>query len=114
MALTAFRMPLNAYRHDAGWMFGRTFLQFTHTGRNSAKRYDAVTMVLRCDEATREAIICAAWGPETDSYRNLKARPAVNVRLGKKSFTPRQRFLTDDERSMWPGTSAAIIRTDFA
>ncbi|MGB8380218.1 MAG: nitroreductase family deazaflavin-dependent oxidoreductase [Dermatophilaceae bacterium] len=97
LALTAFRMPLNAYRHDVGWIFGRTFLQLTHTGRKSGKRYDAVAMVLRYDEATREAIICAAWRPETDWYRNLKAGPAVIVRLGKQSFTPRRRFLTDDE-----------------
>ena len=88
LALTAFRMPLNAYRHDAGWIFGRTFLQLTHTGRKSGKRYDAVAMVLRYDEATREAIICAAWGPETDWYRNLKAGPAVIVRLGKRVIHP--------------------------
>lgn len=97
LALAAFRMPLSAYRHGAGRLFGRTFLQFTHTGRNSGRPYDAVAMVLRYDEATREAIICAAWGPQTDWYRNLKARPAVNVRLGTESFTPQHRFLKDDE-----------------
>jgi deazaflavin-dependent oxidoreductase (nitroreductase family) len=97
LALAVFRMPLYAYRHDAGWMFGRTFLEFTHTGRRSGKRYDAVAMVLRYDEATRETVICAAWGPETDWYRNLEAGPAVNVRLGRESFTPHHRFLTDDE-----------------
>ena len=46
LALTAFRVPLNAYRHDDGWLFGRMFLQFTHPGRKSGKRYDAVAMVL--------------------------------------------------------------------
>ena len=39
LALLAFRLPLYAYRHDAGWMFGRTFMQFTHIGRQSGKRY---------------------------------------------------------------------------
>jgi len=97
LALTVFRLPLKAYTHDAGWIFGRVFLQFTHTGRKSGKRYDAVAMVLRYDEATREAVICAAWGPATDWYRNLKARPAPRVRLGKESFPPQHRFLTDDE-----------------
>lgn len=56
LALTAFRLPLTAYRHDVGWLFGRMFLQFTHIGRSSGKRYDAVAMVLRYDEATREAV----------------------------------------------------------
>jgi deazaflavin-dependent oxidoreductase (nitroreductase family) len=93
----AFRLPLYAYRHDAGWIFGRTFLQFTHTGRKSGKQYEAVAMVLWYDTATHEAVICAAWGPATDWYRNLKARPAVKVRLGRESFTPEHRFLTDDE-----------------
>jgi deazaflavin-dependent oxidoreductase (nitroreductase family) len=97
LALLVFRLPLYAYRHDAGWMFGRTFLQFTHTGRNSGNRYDAVAMVLCYEEATREAIICAAWGPRTDWYRNLKQRPAVTVRLGRESFIPQHRFVTDDE-----------------
>lgn len=95
--LTAFRLPLTAYRHDVGWLFGRMFLQFTHIGRSSGKRYDAVAMVLRYDEATREAVICAAWGRETDWYRNLTARPAVTVKLDRESFTPQQRFLTDEE-----------------
>jgi deazaflavin-dependent oxidoreductase (nitroreductase family) len=97
LALVVFRMPLNAYRHGAGWMLGRTFLQFTHTGRKTGRRHDAVAMVLRYDEITREAVICAAWGPQTDWYRNLHAGPAVKVQLGRESFTPVHRFLTDDE-----------------
>ena len=114
LALMAFRLPLSAYRHDAGWMFGRAFLEFTHTGRKSGKRYDALAMVLRYDEATREAVLCAAWGPETDWYRNLKAGPAVNVRLGKESFTPQHRFVNTTRRSTWPSTSVTNIRTDYA
>jgi deazaflavin-dependent oxidoreductase (nitroreductase family) len=97
LALVAFRMPLNAYRHDAGWVLGRTFLAFTHTGRKTGQSHDAVAMVLRYDEARREAVICAAWGPDTDWYRNLQARPAVKVQMGRESFPPTQRFLTDDE-----------------
>lgn len=97
LALTVFRMPLNAYRHGAGWMLGRTFLEFTHTGRKTGRPHDAVAMVLRHDEVTGEAVICAAWGPQTDWYRNLQAGSAVKVQLGHESFTPVHRFLTDDE-----------------
>jgi deazaflavin-dependent oxidoreductase (nitroreductase family) len=97
LALALFRMPLNAYRHDAGKLLGRTFLQLTHVGRKTGQRHDAVAMVLCYDETSREAVICAAWGPETDWVRNLRAGPAVKVQLGRESFTPERRFLSDDE-----------------
>jgi deazaflavin-dependent oxidoreductase (nitroreductase family) len=97
LALVFFRMPLSAYRHDAGWMMGRGFLEFTHVGRKTGKPHDAVAMVLRYDEAARETVICAAWGPETDWFRNLRAGPALKVQLGRDSFTPEHRFLAEEE-----------------
>jgi deazaflavin-dependent oxidoreductase (nitroreductase family) len=97
LALALMRMPLRAYRHGAGWMTGRTFIEFTHVGRRTGQAYEAVAMVLRYDEATREAVICAAWGPETDWYRNLRAGATPKAQLGRDVFTPRHRFLTEDE-----------------
>ena len=97
LALAVFRMPLQAYRHDAGWLLGHTFLEFIHTGRKTGQRYQTVAMVLRYDPDAREAVICAAWGPDTDWVRNLRAGPAARVRLGRESFTPQHRFLSDDE-----------------
>lgn len=46
---------------------------------------------------TREAVICAAWGPNTDWVRNLRVGPACRVRLARHTFTPAHRFLSDDE-----------------
>ena len=60
LALALFRMPLNAYRHDAGWLLGGTFLQFTHVGRKTGQPHDTVAMVLRHDDPTGEVVICAA------------------------------------------------------
>jgi deazaflavin-dependent oxidoreductase (nitroreductase family) len=97
LALKAMRMPLRAYQHDQGRLLGHTFLEFDHVGRKSGKTYQAVAMVLRYDETTGEAVIFTGWGPESDWYRNLQAHPATNVKLGDASFTPEQRFLTDDE-----------------
>lgn len=97
LALAVFRMPLNAYRHDAGWLLGHTFLQFTHVGRRTGRTYDTVAMVLHVDRAAREAFICAGWGPDTDWVRNLRVGPAVNVRIGRASFRPDHRFLSDEE-----------------
>nr|KEP23693.1 hypothetical protein DA06_05730 [Georgenia sp. SUBG003] len=97
IALAVFRLPLNAYAHDAGWLMGHTFLRFTHVGRRTGQPYDTVAMVLHIDRAAKEAVICAGWGADTDWVRNLRAGPAVNVRVGRASFRPEHRFLSDEE-----------------
>jgi deazaflavin-dependent oxidoreductase (nitroreductase family) len=96
-ALALMRMPLRAYRHGAGWMLGRTFIAFAHVGRKSGRRYEAVAMVLGYEESTGEAVVCAVWGPETDWYRNLRAGPCPRAWLGRDTFEPELRFLTDAE-----------------
>lgn len=97
IALAFMRLPLAAYRHDAGWLFGSTFMRFTHLGRKTGTPHDTVAMVLGFDRATREVVICAGWGPRTDWYRNLRAGPATEVEIGRDIFTPRHRFLDDAE-----------------
>lgn len=97
LALAVFRSPLRLYRHGWGWVLGDTFLLLVHAGRKSGKHYSTVAMVLRHDRRTHTAVICAAWGNDTDWVRNLRARPAVRVQIGRESFTPDQRFLSEDE-----------------
>jgi deazaflavin-dependent oxidoreductase (nitroreductase family) len=97
LAVTIFRLPLKAYQHNAGPAVGRTFLAFTHMGRKTGHPHQTVAMVARYDKATGEAVICTGWGPQTDWYRNLQARPATTVQLGGRTFTPQQRFLTAEE-----------------
>ena len=97
LALAMFRMPLRAYRHDKGWLLGQTFLEFVHTGRKTGRQYEVVAMVLRYDADAHEAVIVAGWGPDTDWVRNLRAGPAVRVRLGRETFAPAHRFLSEDE-----------------
>ena len=60
LALALFRLPLNAYRHNAGGLLGHTFLQFTHIGRKSGRPYDSVAMVMRYDQASHEAVSAQA------------------------------------------------------
>ena len=113
-ALAVFRMPLRAYRHDAGWLLGSTFLEFTHTGRKTGRQHEAVAMVLRHDVDAREAVICAAWGPGTDWVRNLRAGPrrrcASAAILSPRSTVscPMTRRLTS------PDSSGASIRDGCA
>ena len=54
-------------------------------------------MVLRYDPRTHEAVICSAWGKDADWIRNIRVRPALQVQIGRDSFTPQQRFLSEDE-----------------
>jgi len=97
LALAVFRMPLRAYRHDAGWLLGHTFLLLVHTGRKTGQPHSMVAMVLRYNRGTHEAVICSGWGPDADWVRNLRAGPAVRVQLGRESHRPEHRFLSEDE-----------------
>jgi hypothetical protein len=62
-------------------------------------------MVLSYDPHTREAVICSAWGKDSDWIRNIQAHPALKVQIARKSFTPGHLFLSADE-------SAAVV-TEF-
>jgi deazaflavin-dependent oxidoreductase (nitroreductase family) len=97
LVLAVFRLPLLLYRQGWGWLLGDTFLLLAHAGRKSGKRYSTVAMVLRYDPHTHEAVICSAWGQDADWIRNIRARPALQVQIGRQSFTPQQRFLSEDE-----------------
>src|SRR5690242_14762840 len=97
LAIAIFRLPLRAYRHNARPWTGRTFLALSHLGRKTGRPAHAAAMVARYNETTGEAVICAGWGPQTDWYRNLKAKPAAQVQLGGRTFVPQQRFLDEDE-----------------
>jgi hypothetical protein len=59
--------------------------------------YSTTAMVLRYDPETREAVICSGWGQDVDWVRNIRVRPALRVQIGRESFTPEQRFLSQDE-----------------
>ena len=97
LALAILRLPLPLYRRGWGWLLGHEFLLLVHVGRKTGRRFETAAMVLTYDPDTRDAVICAAWGPNTDWVRNLRARPALEVRIGRESFVPEHRFLTDDE-----------------
>jgi deazaflavin-dependent oxidoreductase (nitroreductase family) len=98
LALAIFRLPLVLHRRGWGRLLGDTFLVVVHVGRRSGRRHETAAMVLAHDPATQEAIVCSVWGERTDWIRNLRARPAVEVHIGGTSFTPSQRFLSEEER----------------
>jgi deazaflavin-dependent oxidoreductase (nitroreductase family) len=98
LALFVFRLPLPLYRVGRGWLFlGRTFLVLTHVGRTTGQPHATAAMVLAENKATGEAVICSVWGARADWIRNLRAGPALRVQIGRESFVPQHRFLSDEE-----------------
>src|SRR5690242_16222732 len=97
LALVVFRGPLQLYRRGLGWLLGRTLVLLVHIGRKTGAPHETVAMVLADDRTSHEVVIASAWGPGADWMRNLNALPAREVRIGRESFTPEHRFLTDDE-----------------
>lgn len=105
LALAVFRLPLPLYRAGWGWLLGHTFLLLVHVGRKTGQPHSIAAMVLKYDGASGEAVICSAWGPNADWIRNLRARPALRVQIGRRSFTPEHRFLSEEE--------SFAVATDF-
>ncbi len=97
LALAAFRLPLVLYRRRWGWLLGRTFMLLVHAGRKTGQPHLMTAMVMHYDPITREVIIFSGWGPKSDWVRNIRARPALRVDVGRDSYTPQHRFLSEDE-----------------
>jgi deazaflavin-dependent oxidoreductase (nitroreductase family) len=96
-ALAVMQLPRPLYRRGWGWLLGHTFLLITHAGRKSGTSRETVVMALSYEAETREVVVCSAWGPDTQWLRNIRARPALRIQIGRESFAPQQRFLSEDE-----------------
>jgi deazaflavin-dependent oxidoreductase (nitroreductase family) len=105
LMLVLMRTPRPLYRHGWGWLLGHTFLLITHRGRKTGKRRETVAMALTYDSDTRAVVIFSAWGPNTQWIRNLRARPALQIQIGRDTYVPEQHFLSEDE--------AVAVGTEF-
>jgi deazaflavin-dependent oxidoreductase (nitroreductase family) len=97
LALWFMRLPRPLYHHRLGRLLGHTFLLITHEGRRSGIRHETVAMALTYDPQTHEAVVCSAWGQNTQWVRNLRAHPALQIQVGSETYVPEQRFLSEDE-----------------
>jgi hypothetical protein len=88
LALAVFRLPLALYRRGWASLLAHAFLLLVHVGRKSGTIYSSVAMALTYDPATQEAVICSVWGERADWVRNIRVRLALQVRIGRGSFTP--------------------------
>lgn len=72
------RAPAALYDHNLGWLFGHRMLRLTHTGRGSGRSYRTVLEVFGIDRTKREVFVLVGFGPSSDWYRNIQARPATH------------------------------------
>lgn len=93
----AFRLPIYLYGCRLGWLLGHRILLLTHRGRRSGSIRRTPLEVIRHDAASGESVVVSAWGERSDWYRNLKANPAMEIRIGREHYVPRQRFLSPEE-----------------
>ncbi|HEX5406920.1 MAG TPA: nitroreductase family deazaflavin-dependent oxidoreductase [Pseudonocardiaceae bacterium] len=97
---TLLRLPLWLYRGRLGWVAGHRLVYIVHRGRRTGARHEVVAEVVRYDRSTQEVVVVAAWGGHPDWYRNLKAGPAVEVRIAGQCWDhPAHRFLDGAETS---------------
>ena len=93
LALVMFRMPLRAYRHDAGWLLGHTFLEFTHTGRKTGQPHETVAMVLRYD---------------ADAHKDVIYAPGAQTPTGFATSAPGRRPRCGSDASRLPATPVPL------
>lgn len=92
-----FKLPVYVYRLRLGWLYEHRLLMVTHRGRKTGKIRHTVLEVVRYDPAAKESLVVSGWGKSSDWYRNLQARPALEIRTGFDRYVPQQRFLDPDE-----------------
>lgn len=93
------RAPLILYRWHLGWALGHRFVLLVHTGRRTGLERRTVLEVVRYDAETGAVVVMSGFGRRSDWYRNIQARPARLVIVGRRSFHPVHRDLTVEEAS---------------
>ena len=97
MLKVIFDAPRWFYRHRMGWLLGRRFLALSHVGRKSGLERQSILEVAVYHPDTRESIVASAFGSAADWYRNIHARPAHRVQVGRIVYVPHRRFLGPEE-----------------
>lgn len=87
------RTPIWLYRARLGWLTGHRLLYIAHRGRRTGLRRETIAEVVHYDPTIPEAVVIAAWGHRPDWYHNLRAAPALEIRLGAHHWPqPDHRF----------------------
>ena len=97
LLLILFKAPVFLYRMGLGRLMGERFLLLTHEGRMSHTIHRTLLEVIRHDPETGESLVISAYGDKANWYRNIRAKPALEVCVGGRCYPPRQRFLSIEE-----------------
>jgi deazaflavin-dependent oxidoreductase (nitroreductase family) len=97
LARLAFRLPIWIYRLGMGGLLGTRFLLLTHTGRKTGRERRTVLEVVRHDKEKNIFIVAVGFGPRSDWYRNLRARPRAAVQCGRRRWEMTAELLTPDQ-----------------
>lgn len=81
-----YRLPVHLYRWGLGWLFGKRFVLFQHTGRKTSKQYQTVVEVVEIEKDTGNVIVVAGYGTKTQWYQNLQHMQTTTIQLGKHKF----------------------------
>ena len=101
-----FRFPILLYRLNLGWLFGERALLLEHRGRKSGIIRKAVVEVVDHDLQKDSYTVAAAWGNQSDWYKNIEAQPNVSVEVGTKRFAAFAKMLSADEAAQHLNTYA--------
>ena len=91
------RAPARLYDWHLGWLLGNRFLRLTHLGRRSGRTYQTMLEVVGTCPGTDEVIVMAGLGSTADWYRNVQARPTLEVAIGRRRFPATWRRLDEGE-----------------
>jgi deazaflavin-dependent oxidoreductase (nitroreductase family) len=97
LARLAFRLPIWIYRLGLGGLLGTRFLLLSHIGRKSGQERKTVLEVVRYDREKSVFVVASGFGPQSDWYRNLRARPRGVVQSGNRRWEMDAEFLSAEQ-----------------
>ena len=86
VAKVLFRVPIHAYRHHLGWLFGHRLLLVNHVGRVTGKHRQVVLEVVAYDRKDGSHVVVSGWGPTAAWYRNVCHTPEVTIQVGTRTI----------------------------
>ncbi|MEU9654484.1 nitroreductase family deazaflavin-dependent oxidoreductase [Streptomyces sp. NPDC048110] len=93
----AARAPILLFRAGLGPLLGKRLLLLHHVGRISGNDRRVVLEVVAYEAPHRCWTVASGFGPGSDWYRNLRARPKTVVQFGNRHHAVTAHFLTPDE-----------------
>lgn len=80
------RAPRHLYRVRLGFLLGSRFVLLEHTGRRTGKSHQTVLEVVGSGSSAID--VAAAWGSQSDWFRNVVANPKVLISNGIRRSVP--------------------------